>query len=167
MYFSTDQILRSIAALESVHSFHGITFLACKREALPVGHPTVFAMDSVTADFLQEFHRLDPASEWFFQPFKSADRGKKWLRPDYAAKGLQSVNTRTFPDAFIHPHNSRIWAWGSSYVDILAAKLPKKSGFHSMISRSGFIVALTGLKARLSWMWQENSSENFVLRHTS
>lgn len=123
MYFSPVQIARSIDALGGVHSFHGITFLACKRAELPVGAEVVFALDNFTDQFLQEHHKLDPGSDWFFQPFKSADREKKWVRPDYSAKGLQSVNTRSFLAAFIHPHNSRIWAWAADYVSFLEKKL--------------------------------------------
>ncbi len=125
MYFTAVQIARSIDALCGVHSFHGITFLACKRADLPVGNEVVFALDSFTDQFLRDHHKLDPGSDWFFQPFKSADRAKKWVRPDYSAKGLQSVNTRSFLGAFIHPHNSRIWAWAPDYVSFLAKKLPK------------------------------------------
>lgn len=126
MYFAAKQIKRSIDALNGVHSFHGITFLACKHAGLPVGNEVVFALDNCTNQFLHDHHRLDPGSDWFFQPFKSADKEKKWVRPDYSAKGLQSVNTRSFLGAFIHPHNSRIWAWDPEYVSFLVRKLPKK-----------------------------------------
>lgn len=126
MYFTPDQIVQSIEALAGVHSFHGITFLACKAAGLPVGEEIVFPLDAHTDAFLKEHHRIDPGSDWFFQPFKSADREKKWVRPDYSAKGLQSVNTGSFLGAFIHPHNSRIWAWGDQYVSFLANKLPKR-----------------------------------------
>ena len=125
MHFTADQIAASIDALGGVHSFHGITFLACKRANLPVGTEVVFPLDNYTDQFLHEHHKLDPGSDWFFQPFKSADKEKKWVRPDYSAKGLQSVNTRSFLAAFIHPHNSRIWGWAPEYVDVLAKKLPK------------------------------------------
>ena len=96
-----------------------------ERAELPVGAEVVFALDNFTDQFLQEHHKLDPGSDWFFQPFKSADREKKWVRPDYSAKGLQSVNTRSFLAAFIHPHNSRIWAWAADYVSFLEKKLLK------------------------------------------
>src|SRR5437016_1382850 len=109
MYFQATQIAKSIQALADVHSFHGITFLACKEARLPVGRSVEFAMDGSTDAFLKKHHRIDPGSPWFFQPFKSSDTAKKWVRPDYSAKGLQSVNTRTFPSAFIHPRGSRIW----------------------------------------------------------
>ncbi|MFO1351007.1 MAG: AAA family ATPase [Gammaproteobacteria bacterium] len=126
MYFTAAQVARSIDALVNVHSFHGITFLACKKAGLPVGREIVFPLDAETDKFLREHHRIDPGSDWFFQPFKSSGAEKKWVRPDYAAKGLQSINTRTFRAAFLHERNSRIWGWMPNYVDVLKDKLPQK-----------------------------------------
>ncbi|MDO8723100.1 MAG: AAA family ATPase [Syntrophales bacterium] len=123
MFFTSEQITSSIAALVDVHPFHGITFLVCKKAELPVGQKIVFPIDSETDSFLRQYHRIDPASDWFFQPFKSI---KKWVRPDYSAKGLQSINTQTFGRAFLHDPNTRIWGWAPNYVSILASRLPKK-----------------------------------------
>jgi len=82
-----------------------------------------FALDTHTDAFLREHHRLNPNSQWFFQPFKSAH---DWVRPDYSAKGLQAINTQTFRDAFIHERNTRLWGWAKNYVDVLSAHLPQK-----------------------------------------
>lgn len=126
MYFQATQIANSILALSDVHPFHGITFLACKKARLPIGNTVEFPLDATTDAFLKEHHRVDPASKWFFQPFKSSDATKKWVRPDYSAKGLQAINTQTFAPAFIHPRNSRIWGWQKTYVEVLSERLPKK-----------------------------------------
>ncbi|MDD5319079.1 MAG: AAA family ATPase [Methylococcales bacterium] len=123
MFITAAQIASAINALSDVHPFHGITFLACKRAKLPVGEKINFAMDSVTNVFLTEFHKIDPDSECFYQPFKST---KKWLKHDYAASGLQAINTQTFGNAFLHEPNTRIWGWHSDYVSVLASKLPKR-----------------------------------------
>lgn len=123
MFFTTEQIVNAITALADVHPFHGITFLVCKKEELPIGKLIEFPLDTRTDSFLRQYHRINPASEWFFQPFKSV---KKWVRPDYAAKGLQAINTQTFRQAFLHRHNSRVWGWKPKYVSTLASKLPKK-----------------------------------------
>lgn len=123
MYFTVAQVARSIRALANVHPFHGITFLACKRAELPVGKKRVFQLDAETDRFLREHHKIDPGSDWFFQPFKSSTK-KKWVRPDYAAKGLQAINTQTFGPAFLHERNTRIWGWAPHYVAILKARLP-------------------------------------------
>lgn len=125
-FFTTQQIAESVGVLINVHSFHGITFLACKQAQLPIGKEITFPIDAKTEAFMQEHHRIDPASEWYFQPFKSSGIKKRWVRPDYPAKGLQSINTRTFRDAFSHRHNTRIWGWSNDYVTVLESKLHKK-----------------------------------------
>ncbi len=125
-FFTASQIAESIAALADVHPFHGITFLACKQANLPIDKSITFAMDAITDSFLKEHHKIEPTSDWFFQPFKSSDKSKKWVRPDYAPKGLNAVNTGSFIDAFIHPRASRVWGWKKSYVAFLESRLPKK-----------------------------------------
>jgi predicted ATPase len=125
MFFTAQQIISSINALADVHPFHGITFLVCKKGHLPIGKAVVFPLDAATDSFLREHHQIDPGSNYFFQPFKSSEKTKKWVRHDYAAKGLQSVNTRTFTQAFIHERNSRIWGWDTNYVEVLQEKLLK------------------------------------------
>src|SRR5579859_3432506 len=116
MFLTAGQIAQSIDALSNVHPFHGITFLACKKAKLPVGREIVFPLDAETDRFLIEHHRIDPGSDWFFQPFRTSNIAKKWVRPDYAAKGLQAINTQTFIAAFLHKPNSRIWGWSLNYV---------------------------------------------------
>jgi hypothetical protein len=123
MFFTSKQIADSIKALTGVHPFHGITFLVCKKEKLPVGKTIEFVLDTKTDSFLRRHHRISPVSQWFFQPFKSV---KNWVRPDYSAKGLQAINTQTFARAFLHERNTRVWGWASEYVSVLASKLPKK-----------------------------------------
>jgi predicted ATPase len=126
MYFTAAQIAKSINRLADVHPFHGITFLACKEARLPIAKTIEFSLDANTDAFLKKHHRIDPQSEWFLQPFKSSDATKKWVRPDYSAKGLQTVNTQTFGPAFIHPRGTRTWGWEKKYVDVLVQRLPRK-----------------------------------------
>lgn len=130
MFFRPDLIASSIAELKSVHPFFGITFLTCKKSDLPVNKQKVFQMDWETDKFLRQYHQIDPGSDWFYQPFKSI---KDWVRPDYAPKGLQSINTQSFGKVFLHETNTRIWGWAPDYIYILASKLPKNkkiSVFH-------------------------------------
>jgi hypothetical protein len=126
MYFTPIQIAKSISALADVHPFHGITFLTCKKAHLPVDDMIKFALDANTDSFLKHNHIIASNSEWFFQPFKSSDRNKKWVRPDYSAKGLQAINTQTFANAFLHERKSRLWGWSKKYVAELVTRLPKK-----------------------------------------
>lgn len=123
MYFTPRTIVNSIQQLGVVHPFHGITYLACKKASLPVGTAVVFPLDSNTDKFLKTYHRLNPKSEAFFQPFKSSDRAKKWVKSDYSAKGLQAINTQTFAAAFTHERGSRVWGWSPNYIEILKNKL--------------------------------------------
>jgi len=156
MFFTCEQIATSVAELTHVHPFHGITFLVCKKAKLPIGDKIVFPIDSATDSFLRQYHRIDPGSDWFYQPFKSSDTSKKWVRPDYSAKGLQSVNTRTFGNAFLHDRNTRIWGWAPNYVSLLAERLPgnkKIPVFH---------LAVWLYK---EYNWPNNSSVSDVINH--
>lgn len=154
MFFTAQQIADSITALADVHPFYGITFLVCKKEELPVGNTIEFALDAKTASFLRQHHRINPASQWFFQPFKPFKSVEDWVRPKYPSSGLQSVNTRTFPTAFLHEHNSRVWGWAPEYVSILAAKLSRKKKIPA------FHLAVWLYKDK---DWPENSSPESII----
>ena len=123
MFFTSTQIASSISALSNVHPFHGITFLTCKKNKLPMGRAVHFLMDTKTAEFMREYHKIDPDSEFFFQPYLKA----KWVRQDYPSGGLQSINTQTFVQAFIHDKGTGIWGWASNYVSVLEGSLRTKN----------------------------------------
>jgi len=125
MFFSAEQVYASIKTLNNVHPFLGITFLTCKKHGLPVGSAIKFQLDAATCAFLLEYHRLSPNSKCFFQPFKSSGKDKQWVKPDYPAKGLQSINTRSFKEAFLHEKNSAIWGWHENYIEVLANTIPE------------------------------------------
>lgn len=125
MYFSAPLILSSINKLDSINPFYGITFLVCKKGLLPIGEKTDFPLDLKTKEFLEKNHRIHPASKRFFQPFRVASKEKQWVSPDYPAKGLQSINTRTFGQAFLHDSGTRRWGWHPGYIEILQKKLKK------------------------------------------
>jgi predicted ATPase len=123
MFFTSAQVKSSISALTNVHPFHGVTFLVCKRAELPVGRSVDFPMDSKTAEFMRQYHKIDPDSEFFFQPYLKPI----WVNPDYPSSGLQAINTQTFAKAFLHEKNTRIWGWVPNYVSVLEAGLkPRK-----------------------------------------
>jgi len=124
MYFTARQIAFSIAVLKkNVHPFFGITFLVCKKHELPIGNVIVFPLDAETSKFMQEHHRIDSRSYHFYQPFKSITH---WVRPDYPASGLQSINAQTFSKVFLHKPGSREWGWESDYIEELNKKLNRK-----------------------------------------
>ncbi|MGA3163208.1 MAG: ATP-binding protein [Verrucomicrobiota bacterium] len=124
-YFSFDQIKESIRRLEDFNAFFGVTFWAAKLGRLPVGATKKFHVDAENDAFLKKYYRLNPSSHWFFRVFRQNDRKKDWVRPDYAGKGLQAINTQSFQRAFIHPRNSHDWGWSPKYVSELAQRLPK------------------------------------------
>ncbi len=135
IYLSAEYILSAIQQLASVHTFIGITFLACKRNQLPVGTPTTFLMDSQTKQFMTSIHKICPSSEYYFQPYQTI-KGKQWLAAKYPSSGLQAINTQTFGPAFIHDRNSKLWAWSNDYIlqikKIAVSKEEKKAPLSAM-----------------------------------
>ena len=114
MYLSRDAVRRAVRELQRrSHPFVGITFLACKRADLPVGSARSVSLDKITKEHLEQHHRLDPQSVFYFQPFRS---NKPWVVRKYPSAGLQSINTRTFGAAFIHKKNQKPWGFRPEYV---------------------------------------------------
>lgn len=116
MYFSAEQIKRAITQLRAVHPFFGITFLACKREGLPIGVPNELHLNKITKIHMDQHHRLNPSSNFYYQPFCQTG---KWVRNDYPSSRLQTVNTQTFKGAFIHPPKKPQWGWAHDYINYL------------------------------------------------
>ena len=83
-------------------------------------------MDAVTKSHLLKHHRLDPSSEFFFQPFKS---NTYWVTANYSSTGLQAINTQTFKDAFLHPRNTRKWGLSEGYIDKISNHLKETGGY--------------------------------------
>jgi hypothetical protein len=121
MYVTSIAVIEAIKVLKrTVHPFAGITFMACKAANLPVGSSRSVSVDALTQEHLERYHVLDRASSHFFQPFKS---NSEWVAKRYASTGLQSVNTRTFLEVFIHPHGSSDWGFATDYVSRVNSKL--------------------------------------------
>lgn len=127
MYISTQLILESIQGLSEVHPFIGLTFLTCKRHNLPVGTAVSFRLDAETKSFMERVNRLSQGSQYFYQPFKTNDRRKKWITQKYPSSGLQAINTQTFRSAFIHPKKSHKWGWNTNYIDNIKAIVENKT----------------------------------------
>ena len=98
---------------KGTHPFLGITFLTCKRIGLPVGSKQEVSIDGKTAQHLDEHHRLDSHSDYYFQPFKSP---KWWIARKYPSTGLQTINTQTFGRGFLHRRGERLWGFQRDYV---------------------------------------------------
>ncbi len=119
IYLSAEYIISAIEQLAPVHAFLGITFLTCKKNSLPVGEETLYAMDQETRSYMESVHRICPMSNSFYQPFTTI-KDKHWVVEKYPSAGLQSLNTRTFKSAFLHEKNSKYWGWATDYVDQIA-----------------------------------------------
>lgn len=129
MYLTADIVKWAIGTLrKNCHPFVGITFLASKISDLPVGSTTETSMDAITKSHLEKHHRLDPNSEFFFQPFKST-KNTYWVAADYSSSGLQSINTRTFNEAFLHPKRSRQWGLAEGYINRISKRLKETRGY--------------------------------------
>lgn len=130
MFLSPEIVRWAIDRLrENCHPFVGITFLASKRTDMPIGQTTDMSLDAVTKHHLEEHHRLDPKSEFFFQPFKSNRSNTYWVRAKYPSSGLQAINTQTFKDVFIHPKKSRKWGFSEEYVNIICNRIAETPGY--------------------------------------
>ena len=117
MYLSSEIVEWAVRELgNDCHPFIGITFLAAKRNEMPVGDSVQMSLDRFIRSHLETHHRLDPKSEFFFQPFKSK-KTTYWVAANYYSTGLQSINTQTFKEAFIHPRKSRRWGWIGDYIE--------------------------------------------------
>jgi len=139
MYISADAALKAIGILRAeVHPFIGITFVACKKYDLSVGTADDVSIDLLTRSHMDLHHRIDQRSSHYFQPFKSS---KAWVKEKYPSSGLQTINTQTFGDVFIHPRGSRKWGFDSSYLERMETVL-KQAGFPTCIPADALAVWL-------------------------
>ncbi|MCA6124219.1 AAA family ATPase [Bradyrhizobium sp. WSM 1704] len=121
MYLAAQTVVSAIRSLKAqTHPFVGITFLACKEHGLKVGGTEQLSLDTLTRNHLGRHHVLDRHSSYYFQPFKSQ---AYWVVPRYPSTGLQTVNTQTFNDVFIHPRGTSKWGFVKDYVDKVKSKL--------------------------------------------
>jgi hypothetical protein len=123
-YLSSPQISEALQLLTPFNVLFGTTFLVLKREKVPVGKKIRFPLDAANHEFLEQHYRVHPKSRFFFRVLRQGDPNKDWNRPDYAGKGLQSVNTRG-TTAFLHDKNDNTWGFASNYVEALREKLPR------------------------------------------
>ena len=113
-YLSEEAILWAVRSLKAAtHPFMGITFLACKNYGLPVGRTARVSVDRLTKRHLDRHHRLDPDSEFLFQPFRSR---VTWVTSKYASTGLQAINTQSFAEVFLHERGRPEWGLADDYV---------------------------------------------------
>lgn len=125
-YLSKLQILEALNNLAIHNPFFGSTFLVAKTYEMPVGQPIHLKLDAFNHSFLRKYYTLDPRSDYFFRVFRFNNANKFWNNPDYAGKGLQSINTRSLRPAFLHEKGTDLWGWHPGYVDFLSSILPRR-----------------------------------------
>lgn len=134
----------------TTHPFLGITFAACKRLPLPVGTQLTVSLDGITRRHLDDHHKLDPSSDFYFQPFKSS---QIWLNPKYPSAGLQAINTQTFATAFLHEKGTRRWGFTTNYLSEIANKLSSDINVEDQCPIEAFAIWLGK-----SQSWPESTS---------
>ncbi len=125
-FVSKAQISEALNKLAIHKSFFGSTFLVAKAYGMPVGQTTHMKLDALNKDFLSHYYTLDPRSRYSFRVFRFNNAKKFWNRPDYAGKGLQSINTRSLKEVFLHEKGTDIWGWHPKYVNVLSSILPRR-----------------------------------------
>ena len=130
MFLSKRVISEAIQILKNIHPFYGNTFLACKRENLPVGRVTPILMSEIEDDLIRSFYQTDRNSDYFYTAFFTSAKKDRWNDlASYAESTLQSTRTRSrFRDAFLHEPGSSEWGWNVDYVSILEGHLSQNKG---------------------------------------
>lgn len=125
MFLSLSQIKDALENLKAIHPFYGLTFLACKRERLPVGRAISFQISVHETALLDQYYRPHTTSQYYYQVFRTSVKEDRWVHGlKYSSSTLQSTRTRSdFRNAFIHESGSDSWGWSPNYVDTLKVNL--------------------------------------------
>ena len=125
-YLSTNLIREAISQLSQHHAFFGTTFLVLKQAEAPIGSMIRLGLDAANDAFLKRHYRVHPKSEHFFMPFKKKKSEGNWVKPAYASKTLQAVNTQAFLPALLHRRGDNVWGWCQNYVAQLQERLVRQ-----------------------------------------
>lgn len=123
MYLTLQHLEVAMPKLEKIHPFFGMSFLAFKREELPVGLPVDITFMTMAERFMQEFYRPTPSYDGFYNPFKSSSPKQRWVKPRYPSTSLQRITTDTFGQVFLHTKETSSWAWHADYISRLSEEL--------------------------------------------
>ncbi len=125
MFISAAQILRSLQALEGLHPFFGMSFLAFKENEIPVGATRPLNFSVIADHVLNRYYRPALTYSGFYNPFLTSRRSNRWLRPRYGSTSLQRITKDTFSDALLHPSEQE-WGWRNDYLHTLGGHHLKK-----------------------------------------
>ncbi|NWJ95302.1 MAG: ATP-binding protein [Chloroflexi bacterium] len=120
MYLNFEQISDSVAKLDPIHPFFGISFLAFKQLGLPIGELETVDIANQETSLLDIYYNPLPDSDFYYVPLRSIGPKKRWvLKRKYSDSDLQKTRTTTFSNAFKRGNKSE-WAWTSDYISKLA-----------------------------------------------
>src|SRR5438874_737503 len=122
MYITLAQIERSLAPLNNLHNFFGMSYLAFKRARIPEGSTMTVVFSNIADEILEAYYKPCAAYEGYYNPFGTSRPEQRWTKPRYGSTTLQRIND-TFADALIHPKNSSDWGWKRGYVSKLRKHL--------------------------------------------
>jgi hypothetical protein len=125
-YVSTNLIREAISQLSQHHVFFGTTFLVLKQVEAPVGNTMRIGLDRENDTFLKRYYRIHPKSDHFFTPFKKTRGQTNWVKPGYASKTIQTMNTQSFRSALLHERGDNVWGWSCNYIAELVRLLPRR-----------------------------------------
>jgi hypothetical protein len=117
-YLSAEQIAESLPALEGIHPFFGMAFLAFKDANIPVGKTVDLNFSVITEQVLEHHYRPSSIYAGYYNPFLTSRRANRWMRPRYGSTSLQRITKDTFADALIHPSEHK-WGWAKDYLEVL------------------------------------------------
>ncbi len=123
MFVTLEQIGQSLEKLKEVHPYFGMSYLAFKREKLPVGKTTTLIFARVAADLLDKYYRPSSEHEGYYTPFQPSENKSPWLSVEYNHRALQRITSDTFGEVTIHSRGSSEWGWRSDYVKQLSERL--------------------------------------------
>jgi hypothetical protein len=126
MYFTQQHVTECLVRLRPFHPFFGMDFLVAKLGNLPIGDKKTFRFDGKVDEFLRQYYKPDPHSQYFFQPFRTTSRTKQWLSAKYPSSASQSTRTKSdLAAAFLHEKGTDMWGWADDYVGVLRRKIER------------------------------------------
>jgi hypothetical protein len=125
MFISAAQISRSLVALEDLHPFFGMSFLAFKESEIPVATTRTLNFSLAADQVLNRHYRPTSTYTGFYNPFRTSRGSNRWLRPRYGSTSLQRITKDTFGDALEHPSEQE-WGWKSNYLQALRRHLKQQ-----------------------------------------
>ena len=116
---SSDQMRESLDALQNVHPYFGMTFLAFKARDLPVGRRVSLNFSALMRDFLGRYYKPSKTYPGYYNPFVTSNPANRWVTEKYPSGALQRITVDTLGDAILHTKKESRWGWRDGYVETL------------------------------------------------